>query len=151
MAATSEETGRRFVDALHALDRHENAAAERIAQLFADDARLTNPMLRRSGEVRAGRDGVRQFWEEYARTFGAARTEFRAMTTGAREVGLFWTTRGTLPDGGPVEYDGASLLVLDRDGRIALFSGYFDPAELTMALDRAATDAATHERAGPAR
>lgn len=129
----TETLGRRFVEALHALEAEGEDAVDRIVDLFAGDSMVSNAALRRAGEERTGRDGVRRFWSEYAATFRGARTEFRAITYSDHEVGLFWTTHGRDPDGGERSYDGASLLAFDGDGRIVLFSGYYDPADLQLA------------------
>lgn len=132
-AAGSDALARRFVEALHALDAEGEAAVEAMTALFADEATVTNAALRRAGTERRGRDAVRTFWTDYAHTFREARTEFRAVTTGGDAIGLFWTTRGRDAQGEPIEYDGASLLLLDGQGRIATFSGYFDPENLQLA------------------
>lgn len=68
---------------------------------------------------------------EYRATFGTARSEFHQVLTNQHAAGLFWTTRGVDKDGKPIEYDGASLLVFDRDGLIARFQGYYDTRQLT--------------------
>jgi ketosteroid isomerase-like protein len=77
---------------------------------------------------------VRGFWEAYQNTFREARTEFFELTSGERAGGLFWTTRGVDPRGEPIEYDGATLLVFDDEGKITLFRGYYDTRELTRTV-----------------
>lgn len=135
----TEMLGRRFVEALHALESAGDYALDEMVALFAPDATLSNAALRRAGAERTGADGVREFWSEYVRSFKGARTEFRAITCSEHEVGLFWTTHATDPDGGERSYDGASLVAYDGQGRVVLFSGYYDPADLQLAPHPAQT------------
>jgi len=123
-----------FIDALHTLEQGGEDDVDAIVALFADDARLTNAALRLAGEERQGQDGARQFWSEYRRTFGQARSDFFKVTVGDDAAGLFWTTKGTGNNGQPMEYDGSSLLVFNDDGEISLFRGYYDTRELSRAV-----------------
>jgi hypothetical protein len=125
------ELGRRFTEALHAVDAGEQGAVERMLELYSPEARLTNAALKLVGEERRGHDGVRQFWEEYQHTFREARTEFFDVTASERSAGLFWTTRGVDATGQQFEYDGVSLLVFDEAGLIERFRGYYDTRELS--------------------
>lgn len=125
------DLGRQFTEALHAVDRHEEGAVERMVGLYSPEARLTNASLKQAGEERRGHDGVRAFWEAYQATFREASTEFFKLTGGEDSAGLFWTTRGTDAQGDPMSYDGVSLLVFDDQGKITLFRGYYDTRELS--------------------
>lgn len=125
------ELGQRFTEALHAVDAGDEGAVERMVELYSPEARLTNAAMKLAGEERRGRDGVRQFWEEYQHTFREARTEFFDVTGSDRSAGLFWTTRGIDATGQEVEYDGVSLLVFDGAGLIESFRGYYDTRELS--------------------
>lgn len=128
------ESAQKFIDALHTLEQGSDADVDGIVALFADDAQLTNAALRLAGEERRGSDGARQFWGEYRRTLGQARSEFFKVTAGDDAAGLFWTTKGTGNNGQPMEYDGSTLLVYDDDGKITLFRGYYDTRELSRAV-----------------
>jgi ketosteroid isomerase-like protein len=126
-----EELARRFIEALHALEDGDEEQADAVAALFADDARLTNAALQLHGGEQTGAEGVRQFWVNYRRALGKARSEFHHVMSDDRAAGLFWTTGGTFPDGAPLQYDGVSLLEFDEQGRIARFQGYYDTRQLT--------------------
>ena len=132
--ATTEQTARRFIDALHALEQDGESRLETMVALFADTATITNAALKQAGHVREGRDGAERFWTDYVATFRGAATEFHQVTLGDKAVGLFWTTRGGTAGGDTrLDYDGATLLELDGsdDGRIVRFSGYYDTRALT--------------------
>lgn len=133
----TEETARRFIEALQALERDGEPRVEAMVALFGEGATLTNAALKQAGAVRQGRDGARAFWSEYARTFLGARTTFAQVTHSDRAIGLFWSTSGPETDsrGGKVaalDYDGATLIELDEAGAIAHFHGYYDTRELTL-------------------
>ena len=128
---TTDEHARRFVDALQSLERDGESTLEAMVALFSPDATLTNAALKQAHTVRAGHDGVRAFWSEYARTFRGAHTTFRQVTLSDNAVGLFWSTRGA-GTASPLDYDGATLLELDDGGAIARFHGYYDTRELTV-------------------
>jgi ketosteroid isomerase-like protein len=125
------ELARRFIAALHALEDGDERAAEGIAALFADDARLTNAALQLHGHEQRGAAGIREFWVNYRRALGRARSEFHHVMSDGSAAGLFWTTSGTYPDGAPLQYDGVSLLEFDDRGRIVRFQGYYDTRQLT--------------------
>jgi ketosteroid isomerase-like protein len=127
----AEEIARRFIDALHALEQGDEGAAPQVADLFADDAHLTNATLQLHGDEREGRGGVREFWANYRRTFDTVRSEFHHVLTGESAAGLFWTTSGAYRDGVPLRYDGVTLLEFDEQGRITRFQGYFDTRQLS--------------------
>ncbi len=128
------ERAQQFIDALHALETGSPDDVDQIVDLFSDDAQLINAALKLAGETRAGREGAREFWTDYRRTFGEARSEFFQITANEEAAGLFWTTKGTGNDGQPMEYDGASLLVFNDEGKIRLFRGYYDTREVSRAV-----------------
>ena len=126
-----QERAQQFIDALHTLEQGSPDDTEALVALFSADARLSNAALKLAGEERQGADGVREFWREYRRTFGTARSEFTQITFNDTAAGLFWTTTGTGNDDQPLEYEGVSLLVFDDSGKIAQFRGYYDTRELS--------------------
>lgn len=126
----SYDLAQQFIDALHTLEQGGPDDVDALVVMFSDEARLVNAALKLAGEERHGQDGARQFWTEYRRTFGEARSEFFQVTANEQSAGLFWTTKGTGNDGQPMEYDGVSLLVFDDAGKITLFRGYYDTREL---------------------
>ena len=125
------ELAKEFSQALHAVDRREQGAIERIAGMYSPEARITNAALKLAGEERNGLDGARVFWEQYQNSFREASTAFFELTCSERGAGLFWTTKGTDAAGDSFSYDGVSLLVFDDEGRITLFRGYYDTRELS--------------------
>jgi len=130
------ELAREFAEALHAVDGREEGAIERMVARFAPEARLTNAALKLAHEERTGSVGARAFWEQYQSSFREAHTEFFELTSSERAAGLFWTTHGTDATGEPLSYDGVTLLVLDQQGLITLFRGYYDTRELTKRVSR---------------
>lgn len=125
------ELGHQFTEALHAVDRHEEGAIDRMVAMYSPEARLTNASLKLANEERSGHEGVRTFWENYQASFHEASTEFFQVTGNESSAGLFWTTRGKDATGDPIEYDGVSLLVFGDDEKITLFRGYYDTRDLT--------------------
>lgn len=125
-----EAQAQAFIDALHTLEEGDEHATDAIVGLFSEEARLINAALKLSHQERRGRDGAQEFWREYRRTFGTARSEFSNVTVSDDAAGLFWTTKGTGSDQQPIEYDGASLLHFDDQGKIVLFRGYYDTREI---------------------
>lgn len=132
MKSNTPQLVQQFIDALHALEKGEEAQADEVAQLFSDDAHLTNAALQLAGDAREGRDSIARFWREYKETLGEAFSEFHQITTGENAAGLFWTTKGKSPEGKEIAYDGATLLEFGEDGKIARFQGYYDTRELQL-------------------
>lgn len=120
----------RFIDQLHRLEEGDKAVADRLADMFADGAELTNPIIENNGGSRRGRDQIAAFWRQYADTFGELHSEFFDVTTSDHSAGLFWRSTGTGPSGKALEYEGVSLLVFDKQGKIARFQGFFDSRRL---------------------
>ncbi|MFW6079230.1 MAG: nuclear transport factor 2 family protein [Gemmatimonadota bacterium] len=126
----AEDRARRFIDALHRLE--EDRDPDPIAELFADDARLRNPVH----EMRErGRDGARHFWRTYRDTFDEIRSEFRNVVESDGAVALEWYSHGRTSNGRECEYDGVSILEYDEDDEgIRAFRAYFDPGKLGIQL-----------------
>ncbi|HEU4322862.1 MAG TPA: nuclear transport factor 2 family protein [Roseiflexaceae bacterium] len=132
---TQQQTpAQRFIDALHALEQGDESQVEQITALFSEDVRLTNAALRLVGREHRGREGARIFWTEYRRSFREVRSEFFQITGNQEAAGLFWTSKGTDPEGEPFSYDGVSLLVFDGDGLIRMFRGYYDTREMSRSV-----------------
>ncbi|TFW27860.1 nuclear transport factor 2 family protein [Massilia horti] len=129
-------TAQHFIGQLQRLEQGEPAAIDGIAEMFAEDASLTNPFLEQLGRERVGRDEIKAFWRAYRGTFGTVHSEFGEITCGDHTAGLFWHSDGTGPDGQPIVYDGATLLEFDPDGKIARLRGYFEPDKLRVPLGR---------------
>lgn len=128
----TQETAQRFIHALNHLEDQGAAALDELLDLFADDARLRNPMLQREQRELQGREDIADFWRQYRGAFGAIHSDFSEITANDHAAGLFWRSHGTDASGKPVAYDGVTLLRLDDSGRIADFQGYFDSREVVV-------------------
>lgn len=137
-AQQTYQLGQQFIDALHTLEQGAVEDAEQnvgaLVELYSDDARLLNAALKLAGDERHGKDGAKNFWIDYRRTFGEAYSDFFQVTSNEESAGLFWTTKGTGKDDQPMEYDGVSLLVFNDEGKISLFRGYYDTRELSRSV-----------------
>jgi ketosteroid isomerase-like protein len=122
----------RFITELHCIEDGDAAGVDRIVDMFADNAELSNPIIEREGSSRNGRNQIAEFWREYRTTFKNIHSEFFDVTASDHSAGLFWRSTGTSATGQPLTYEGVSLLVLDEAGKIARFKGYFDSRQTTM-------------------
>ncbi len=127
---TAQQTAERFINALHAIENGDQAGIDRIVDLFADDAQLSNPIIQRDGPPRAGREQIAAFWQNYRTTFKDIHSEFFDVTSSNRAAGLFWRSTGTHLTGSPIDYEGVSLLEFDDSGKIARFQGFFDSSKV---------------------
>ncbi len=133
MEATQiEAKAKEFIDALHILEEGSDQDASALAELFAEQATLTNSALDLKGTQMKGRDAILEFWVEYKAQLGQARSKFHHITSSAAAAGLFWTTQGQSPGGQNVSYHGVSLLQFNEQGLIEFFRGYYDTRELQM-------------------
>jgi ketosteroid isomerase-like protein len=122
----------RFITELGCLEDGDAAGVERIVDMFAENAELSNPMIEREGAGLQGRNQIAQFWREYRSTFNDIHSEFFDVTASDHSAGLFWRSTGKDVTGQPVAYEGVSLLELDESGKIARFKAYFDSRQMTM-------------------
>ena len=121
----AKPTAQEFVAALRRVE--EEGEVEAMAALYADDAQLLNPTER---TPHVGPDGARRFWQAYRKSFQTIRSRFHAVLESDGRIMLEWTSDCRTAAGVETAYDGVSV-VETRDGRIARFSAYFDPAQLT--------------------
>lgn len=131
---------RRFIDALHRLE--EERDAEPIAEMFADDATLSNP-VHEVGEHGPG--GAQEFWRTYRDTFGEIHSEFRNVVESDGAAALEWRSHGTTTGGRECHYGGVSILEYDDEG-IHSFRAYFDPEELGLQIGVAGRRSRTGSR-----
>jgi ketosteroid isomerase-like protein len=122
----------RFVGQLQELEQGDIECARALAELFSEDAELTNSIIEADGAKtrRGGREEIAQFWREYRESFQAIRSEFIDITASDHSAGLFWTSDGSSADGHPLHYEGVSLLKFDESGKIKNFKAYFDRAQM---------------------
>lgn len=116
-----------FIDALHHLE--ETRETGPIAGLFADDADVSNPLVKHAGEGTAGADA---FWTSYRAAFEDIRSEFRNVVEEDDLVILEWTSTGATK-GGDFTYGGVSVIEYGEGG-ITAFRSYFDPAVIGRTL-----------------
>lgn len=123
-----------FISQLHGLEGGEAAGADALAELFADDAELTNSIIEADDakSQRHGRDEIRQFWREYGESFRSIQSEFIDVTASEHSAGLFWQSKGSDANGKPLEYEGVSLLEFNDEGKIQRFKGYFDRMQMNL-------------------
>ena len=119
-AARAEE----FINALRQLE--ERGDVEAIIPVFAEDAELSNPT---DNSPHRGREGAKEFWGAYRRTFTEIHSEFRNIAESDRAALLEWTSRGRTATGEEFEYEGVSVLEF-ADDKVRRFRAYFDTATL---------------------
>ena len=96
-----------------------------VGDVFTDDAELFRP---EQEQALRGRDGARQFWQQYRDQFGEVRSEFDRVVEGGDLGVLEWRSDGSRAGGGAISYRGVSLLDFDGEGRVRRFANYFDTA-----------------------
>jgi hypothetical protein len=135
----------RFIAELRRVEDGDAAGIDSLAEMFADNASLSNSIIEHEGDCRIGRDEVAKFWREYTAAFGKVHSEFFEITVNDHAAGLFWRSVGADAHGIELEYEGVSLLVFDDNGKIAQFKGFFDTRQLAVrAQASGATSAHLH-------
>lgn len=119
----AQEISEKFVEALHELEADRNV--EKIASLFADDAKINNVVTIENSHDLNPKD----FWTKYRDNFGEVNSEFSNKIYGENNSALEWTTTGTNTDGGEITYEGVSIMEFEND-KISRFFAYFNPAKL---------------------
>lgn len=129
-----------FVDALHRLEESSNVDV--IADLFADDAVLSNPLAVHDEE---GAVAAKVFWKAYRGAFEEVASEFVNVVEADGCAMLEWRSEGTV-QGKSVSYSGVSVLEFDAD-KITSFRAYFDPRALVASAGslQTSSDVATSE------
>src|SRR4051794_3611526 len=111
----------RFIRALRGLENDRDL--QPVVQLFAEHCEITSPLV---PTPMHDTEGVRGHWRAYLDSFEEVRTEFISVVDGHDISALEWISSATLPDGRPVEFSGATVL-LSEDNRIVSMHAYFDP------------------------
>ncbi len=122
-----EERTQRFIDALGQLEASRDAGP--IAALFAENADVSNPMVKHESE---GQHGAQEFWTRYRASFETISSTFKNIVDGQGVALLEWTSEGSMK-GEPIRYGGVSVLEFGEGG-ITAFRTYFDPTPLTTTL-----------------
>ncbi len=121
----AQEIADQFMQALQAAEASRDVAP--LTPLFADDATLRSAALSQRYD---GAEGAEAFWQRYLDAFREIRSEFTAVTSADGRAVLEWVSRGKLPSGAPITYEGVSILET-ADGRIHAFRTYYDSAAFT--------------------
>jgi steroid delta-isomerase len=125
----SRDMTQEITDTVHRyLDLVANGTAEQIAELFADDATVEDPVG--GGEVHIGRHAIRGF---YANLESLPRaTELLTLRVAGHEAAfLFAILVG--PEGGRVRIEPIDVMVFNSDGKVAAMKAYWSPANITPA------------------
>ena len=97
-----------------------------LLELFADNCTIGNVLL---DTKLHGAEGAKRFWTDYRHTFKDVKSTFSRITEDIGAAVLEWTSKGTLLTGQPVEYRGATVIVVGNE-RIVDFMAYFDGRHL---------------------
>ena len=128
VSALSQEVTEKFRDALWQLE--EDRDVEGLVAIHSEDCDVGNVAVPNTFH---GHDGLREFWNNYRKTFGEMKSEFRNVFGDDAGHGVLeWTTSGEA-NGKQISYDGVSILEIE-DGKIKRFRAYFDPRDLTHQL-----------------
>ncbi len=111
-----------FIAALNGLEQ--SGDAQRIANLFSDDARVSNPLM-----TETGREGAARFWSAYRSAFSRIASSFTSILEQDGRICLEWTSAGEI-EGEEVSYEGVSILEVGEGG-VSAFRTYFDPTRLS--------------------
>lgn len=102
--------------------------ADQIAELFADDATVEDPVG--GGEAHIGRQAIRGFFKNIESL--PRQTELLALRVAGQEAAfMFAITVG--PAGGRIRIQPIDVMVFDGAGKIASMRAYWSPADVTPA------------------
>jgi len=118
----TSETADRFMQVLQEVEQ--TGQLEPLVEMFSDDAELIN--LARTEPLK-GRDGARQFWQDYLSVFEHIRSNFSHVVEGDSTAVLEWTSEGALSSGEPMSYRGISVLEINNS-QVQRFRTYYDSA-----------------------
>jgi len=118
----ASEMAEKFMNAL--LEIEDTGHAESMAEIFSDDAEVSNLA---TIEPMRGRDGAQRFWMDYLNVFDHIRSQFTRVIENGGQIVLEWNSHGALRDGSRIDYRGVSVLETDG-GRVRRFHAYYDTA-----------------------
>lgn len=121
---STRETVDRFLEALGRLEEHEEA--DPLVALFAEDVVVATAT---GGADLHGRDGAGRLWTEDRALFARVRSDFRNVVVDGDVAILEWHREAEGHGGEDLSHPGVSVLEL-RDGQVARFGVYFDPARV---------------------
>ncbi|HET7667163.1 MAG TPA: nuclear transport factor 2 family protein [Mycobacterium sp.] len=105
----------------HYLELMTKARADDIAELYADDATVEDPV---GGEVHIGRQAIRGFYANALQS--EAETKIATIRALGNEVAFVWT----LAIAG-LTIDIISVMTFDEEGKIASMKAYWGPENIT--------------------
>lgn len=111
-----------FMQALQQTEQTKDAS--QLIGLFADEAEISNLSLK---EPMRGKEGVREFWQNYLHQFDHIRSEFTEVSEMDGKAFLEWKAQGALRGGQPISYEGVTILKIEQD-HIQRFYSYYDSA-----------------------
>jgi steroid Delta-isomerase len=104
-----------------------SGTGDQIAELFADDATVEDPV---GGEVHIGRGAITGFYRNIESL--PRQTELITLRVAGHEAAfLFAITVG--PDGGRMRIEPIDVMVFNADGKIASMKAYWSPANVSTA------------------
>lgn len=102
-------------------------AADDIAQLYADDAVVEDPV---GAEQHIGRTAIRGFYSNVENTKCQADvTTLRAL---GNEAAFFWALTIDMGDAGKMRIDIISVMTFNDEGQIASMKAYWGPENVTQ-------------------
>ncbi len=107
------------------LDAERTHDPSRLAELFTEDASLFRVVHERHANEA---HGAHSFWTHYLDAFSEIRSTFENIVETPACAVLEWTSEGTLKDGSPFRYQGASLVDFTPGGQVSGFRTYYDSA-----------------------
>ena len=120
----ASDMAQKFMDTLQEIENSKDVTP--LVQMFAEDAELR----RLSQETMTGKDGAREFWEEYLEMFETIHSDFNHVIEGDTGILLEWKSSGKLANGKALEYRGVSIFEADGD-KVTNFRTYYDSAVFT--------------------
>jgi len=118
----SGELAARFMQTLQQTEASGNV--DSLVALFSDTADLSNLAM---AQPLHGREGIRQFWQNYLSVFTHIQSRFTHVSEGDGTITLEWISEGALSSGEPITYRGVSILET-QNGQVQHFRTYYDSA-----------------------
>lgn len=107
------------------LDLVANGTAAEIAELFADDATVQDPV---GGEAHIGRNAIRGFYQNIESS--ERTTELLTLRVAGHEAAFMFAI--TVGNGEHrIRIEPIDVMVFDREGRISSMKAYWSPADIT--------------------
>lgn len=125
----------KFTSALRVLEADRDVAP--MMALFSDECEVGNVAAAQGFH---GRAEAQEFWEHYRDHFGRVSSTFRNQILCDGKAALEWTTEGTDLSGGPIRYEGVSILETDGN-QITRFYAYFNPNHFSQHHHQPVTEA----------